>query len=415
MITQQATRRLLAGPPLDRTAEGFGAHLARLGELPRGAVNRELVAELEECGLLGRGGAGFPVGRKWRALAEREGGPAVVVANGAEGEIASAKDRVLMSHRPHLVIDGALLAAEAIGAEEIVFYIGTEHDSAIRAMANALRERDGEVRQRVGIVTAPVGYVAGEASAAVNYIDNADARPTTSPPRPSARGVRGLPTLIQNVESLAYVALIARFGEGWYRSAGRGESAGTALLTVSGGAATASVQEIDLGTTVGEVALTAGCSPARTSAVILGGYFGTWAPIEDVWALPLDPTVMRAEGLAFGCGMVGLLPTDRCGVAATAEIMEFMAGASAGQCGPCRFGLRSIAEATTRIAVGAGRSTDLADIERWLPLVEGRGACHHPDGAVQLMSSAVAVFADEFASHARTGRCAVEGGRPHVA
>jgi NADH:ubiquinone oxidoreductase subunit F (NADH-binding) len=413
VLTQQATRRLIAGPSLDGAAEGFGDHLARLGTLPTGAVERDLIAELEASGLLGRGGAGFPVGRKWRALAEREHGPAVVVANGAEGEIASGKDRLLLARRPHLVIDGALLAAEAIDADEVVLYVGMEHRSAIRAVANALHERDGDAWRRVRLVVAPAGYLAGEASAAINYIDNADARPTMSPPRPSARGVGGLPTLVQNVESLAYAALIARFGEAWYRSAGRASSGGTALVTVSGGADAGHVQEIDLGTTLGEVAGTVGATASQIRAVILGGYFGTWASVADVWALPLDPEVMRAEGLAFGCGMIGLLPTDRCGVAVTAEIMEFMARASAAQCGPCTFGLRSIAAATSRIALGAGRSSDLADIERWLPLVEGRGACHHPDGAVQLMASALAVFSDEFEQHMRIGRCAV-GGRCHA-
>src|SRR5512143_2306142 len=406
-----SAQRLLAGPPLDGHPERFGAHVARLGTLPRDDGHGRVIAELEASGILGRGGAGFPIGRKWRALSERGYGPAVVVANGAEGEIASAKDRVLMAHRPHLVIDGAILAAEAIGADEIVLYIGQEHEAAVTAVRRALMERASEIRQAVRVVEAPVGYVAGEASAAVNCIDNADARPTTTPPRISARGVHGLPTLVQNVESLAYAALIARFGDGWYRSAGRAGARGTALVTVSGAGAEPGVREIELGTTVGEVARAAGAPQAMVRAVILGGYFGTWAPAADAWDLPLEPDVMREHGLAFGCGMLGLLATDRCGVAATAEIMDFMACESAGQCGPCRFGLRSIADATVRIAGGTGRAGAMPDIERWLPLVDGRGACHHPDGAVQLMASALEVFGDEFAYHARTGRCSVGGDR----
>jgi NADH:ubiquinone oxidoreductase subunit F (NADH-binding) len=144
-------------------------------------------------------------------------------------------------------------------------------------------------------------------------------------------------------------------------------------------------------------------------AVLLGGYFGTWARAKEAWDLPLDPADMRARGLAFGCGIVGLLPTDRCGVAVTAEVMAYMAGESAGQCGPCKFGLRSIADATVRVAGGAGGASELRDIERWLPQVVGRGACHHPDGAAGLMASAMEVFGEEFAYHARTGRCSVAG------
>ena len=134
------TDRLLAGPPIDAGPEGFAAHLGRLGDLPTGPGG-DVIANLEASGLLGRGGAGFPVGRKWRALAERRGGRAIVVANGAEGEPASAKDQVLMASRPHLVIDGAVLAAEAIGADEIVFYVGSEHEAAVAAMGRAIGER----------------------------------------------------------------------------------------------------------------------------------------------------------------------------------------------------------------------------------------------------------------------------------
>jgi NADH:ubiquinone oxidoreductase subunit F (NADH-binding) len=400
-------RRLLGGPPLDGTPERFAAHVARLGALPHGAGTRDLIAAIESSDLLGRGGAGFPVGRKWRALAERQGGPAVVVANGAEGELASTKDRVLLAHRPHLVIDGAVLAAEAVGADEILFYIGREHGVAVAAVRRALMERSDTIRQAVRVVEAPAGFVAGEASAAVHYINGGDARPTTTPPRISVRGVRGGPTLVQNVESLAYAALIARFGAPWYKSLGRGVTPGTALITVSGAVDVSGVREIELGTTVGEVAVSVGAVRTLVRAVIVGGYFGTWGSVDAAWDIPLDPAELRGHGLTFGCGMVGLLPSDRCGVAATAEIMDYMAGESAGQCGPCKFGLRGIADAATRIAHGTAGTTDMVDIERWLSLVVGRGACHHPDGAAQLMVSALKVFGEEFAYHARTGRCSI--------
>jgi NADH:ubiquinone oxidoreductase subunit F (NADH-binding) len=413
LITHQTVQRLLAGPPLDGKPERLDAHSARLGALPRGD-DRDVVSCLEASGLLGRGGAGFPVGRKWRSLAERRHGRAVVVANGAEGELASAKDRILMAHRPHLVIDGAVLAAEAIGADEIVFYIGEEHEAAVAAVSRALAEREGELDHSIRVVTAPPSYVAGEASAAVHCINTGDARPTTTPPRVSESGVGGHPTLVQNVESLAYAALIARFGADWYRSAGRLESRGTALVTVTGAVREEGVREIELGTTLGEVAAAAGASSTRPGAVILGGYFGTWARVSDAWDLPLDPVVMKARGLTFGCGIVGLLPSGRCGVTATAEIMAYMAGESAGQCGPCVFGLRAIGEATGRVADGRAAAGELDDIERWASTIAGRGACHHPDGAIQLLTSALDVFGDEFASHARQGRCSISGSRVHA-
>jgi NADH:ubiquinone oxidoreductase subunit F (NADH-binding) len=409
-------RRLLAGPPLDGIAEALADHLERLGGLP--PVGRDadgIISSLEASGLLGRGGAGFPVGRKWRAMVGHGAGRAVVVANGAEGEPGSAKDRVLMTHRPHLVIDGALIAARAIATDEIVFYVGGEHNTAVVAMSRAIEERRHELGPRSRLVRAPLGYVAGEASAAVHHIERGDPRPRTTPPRTSESGLWGRPTLVQNVESLAYAALIARYGERWYRAVGRRDSPGTALVTITGAIREDGVREIELGTTVGEVAASAGATSAAVGAVVLGGYFGTWARTEVAWDLPLDPMAMRAHGLTFGCGIVGLLPAHACGVAATARIMAFMAAESAGQCGPCVYGLGAIGDTTRRIADGSAEPRHVDDLERWTSLLPGRGACRHPDGAAQLMASALEVFGPEFAHHARTGRCSFSGTRVDAA
>jgi NADH:ubiquinone oxidoreductase subunit F (NADH-binding) len=411
LLDLRPAQRLLAGPRLDGAPESFADHVARLGVLPYGAATRDLIGHLETSGILGRGGAGFPVGTKWRALADRSGGRAAVVVNGAEGEPASAKDRVLMVLRPHLVIDGAALAAEAIGANRIHVYVGSEHTAAVAAMRSAIAERQPAVRPHMHLVEAPVGYVAGEATAAVHYINSRDARPTTTPPRMSVRGVAGRPTLVQNVESLAYAALIARSGSDWYRAMGRGQSKGTALVTLSGPVGEPGVREIELGTTVGELVADAGGTTERIGAVLLGGYFGTWARAADAWDLPLDPVAMRERGHSFGCGIVALLPAGACGVAASASIITFLAAESARQCGPCLYGLPAIAEATSRLASGTARKRDLDDVERWTGQMGGRGACRHPDGAAQHMESALDVFWADFASHQRTGRCTVTGER----
>ncbi len=409
MTHDPRTVRLLGGPRLDVAPETLHAHHARLGGLPGVDGTRDLIPTLEASGLLGRGGAGFPVGRKWRALVERPSGSAVVVVNGAEGEPASFKDRLLMVRRPHLVLDGAVLAAEAIGADEIVLYVGVEHDAATRSLRDAIDARRADLGRPTRLVSAPMGYVGGEATAAVNFINTGDARPVTTPPRVSERGVGGRPTLVQNVESLAYAALIARFGERWYRGLGRHETRGTALVTVTGAAAVEGVREIEIGRTVGEIVTDAGGRRGGIQAAILGGYFGTWAGTDDAWDLPLDPVVMRGRGLTFGCGVVGLLPTTVCGVAATSRIIAFLAEESAGQCGPCVHGLRAIDGATAAVAQGRAGTGEVADIERWTSQIGGRGACHHPDGAVQLMTSALNVFGDDFMSHARRGRCSVTG------
>src|SRR2546425_2679120 len=400
--------RPTAGPERERTplgpdAESLARHRQRLGPLPT-VPSGQLIAELEASGLLGRGGAGFPVGRKWRAVAERSSGGAVVLANGAEGEPLSLKDRSLMAARPHLVIDGALLAARAVGANDIIFYVGVEHRAAEAALRHALAERPADVRGRARIVKAPAGYVSGEESAAVHYVNAGDARPTTTPPRPFERGVGGRPTLVQNVESLALAALIAYRGHAWYQGLGHGRARGIGLLTVSGAVNHAGVHEIELGATLWDAAASAGGLRGDARAVLLGGYFGGWADVQEQWGLPLDAPSMSARGLALGCGVVHFLPSDTCGVEATARLMTYLASQSARQCGPCVFGLSATAGATQRLAAQSPQPGDLDRLVRWSGQLTGRGACHHPDGAATLLQSALAVFADDFAGHQRR-RC----------
>jgi NADH:ubiquinone oxidoreductase subunit F (NADH-binding) len=384
-------------------AETLAAHQQRLGPLPT-LPPGELIAELEASGLLGRGGAGFPVGRKWRTVADGSSAGAVVLANGAEGEPLSHKDRSLMAARPHLVIDGALLAARAVGAGDIIFYVGGEHAAAGAALRNALAERRADVRGRVRIVAAPAGYVSGEESAAVHFVNAGDARPTTTPPRPFERGVGGRPTLVQNVESLALAALITRRGHAWYQGLGHGRARGIGLLSVSGAVKHAGVHEVELGSTLSDAAAAAGGLNGDVQAVLLGGYFGGWADLDEQWGLPLDAASMRARGLALGCGVVHFLPAETCGVEATARLMTYLASQSARQCGPCVFGLAAIADATRRLAARSPQPGDLERILRWSGQLTGRGACHHPDGAAALLQSALQVFAGEFAAHQRR-RC----------
>ena len=400
--------RLFAGPPAASGSESHADHLARLGRLPSGREAAAVIRVLEASGLLGRGGAGFPVGRKWASVAGQTGGRPVVLANGAEGEPLSAKDRTLLRLRPHLVLDGALLAADAVGADRIALYIGSGQREAHASIRRALAER----RDRgiaIDLLAAPDTYIAGEESAAVHFVNAADARPTVTPPRPYERGIGGRPTLVQNVESLAHAALIGRFGDGWYREVGRDSTPGSALVTISGSTRDG-VREIEIGTTIGELAGQAGAAngPGERQAVLLGGYFGGWLSMERGWDVPLDPLALRAAGSAFGAGVVAFLGNDRCGVWATSRIMDYMAGQTAAQCGPCVFGLRAIADATARLATGRPERDDLARIERWSNQIAGRGACRHPDGAVGQLLSSLRVFGSEWEVHERRRPCTRE-------
>ncbi|HXM57819.1 MAG TPA: NADH-ubiquinone oxidoreductase-F iron-sulfur binding region domain-containing protein [Candidatus Dormibacteraeota bacterium] len=381
---------LFGGPDPRPGPEPLAEHERRLGPLP--PAGADLIPALEASGLLGRGGAAFPVGAKWRSVAERAKGAAVVLANGAEGEPLSRKDQALLWARPHLVLDGALLAAGATGAGRIVLYVGEAHEAAAGAVARALAERPPRDRRRFEVVRAPARYVAGEESAAIRFVETGVAAPRTTPPRPYERGVDGRPTLVQNVESLAHAALVARTG-----------AASTLLLTVSGAVTAPGVREVAAGLTVGEAVGIAGGLSEAPRAVLLGGYFGAWLDVRDAWSLPLEAAALRQAGGALGCGVVHVLPAAARPVAETAGVMRYLAGESAAQCGPCFFGLRSLADACARLAAARPEASELERLHRWSDEVRGRGACRHPDGAVGFLRSALRTFEPEFAAASRGG------------
>ena len=361
---------------------------------------------LDASNLRGRGGAAFPTGRKWRSVAAGAGSP-VVVVNVAEGEPASFKDRTLGALRPHLILDGAALAVESIAASRAVVYVGRAHVAARDALRFAARERRRANRDecRFDIVDAPDRYVAGETSALVNRLNGGPAKPTITPPRPHQVGVLGRPTLIQNAETLAHVALIARYGPAWFRQVGTQESPGTALVTVLGAVGRPGVIEVDRGATVGAVVEATGGLVRPAQAVLLGGYFGTWVPAIEAWNLRLDDQELANHGTSLGCGVVMVLPTTSCGVAETARILRYLAGESAGQCGPCVFGLDWIASAMERAALGRADASERDRLVRWAGQVAHRGACHHPDGAVRLLNSALRAFERDVTLHLARQPC----------
>jgi NADH:ubiquinone oxidoreductase subunit F (NADH-binding) len=389
--------RLLAGRDLMAGTESLAEHNRRLGPLP--PAGHALIETLDRSGLSGRGGASYPVGVKWRSVAAKSRGSAVVVVNGAEGEPQSRKDRLLMTTRPHLILDGAFLAARTVRAGQIVIYVGEEHEAARAAMARALGDRPEADARLARIVSAPNRYVAGESSAAAHLVNAGIATPTTTPPHPRERGVAGAPTLVQNVESLAHVALIARYGDPWYRSAGRRGASGTLLITVAGAVAGPGVFEVEAGTTVAEAVALAGGASEPAKAVLVGGYFGNWVQAAEAWELPLDAGALRERRLSLGCGVIGVLPKSSCGVCATARVMRFLASESSAQCGPCFFGLRALADACDRVAERGTNPHDIQRLERWATEVRGRGACRHPDGAVMFLQSALKTFSAAFAAH----------------
>ncbi len=384
----------------------LATHLATYGPLP--ASSSGLIAAVSDAGVIGRGGSGFPTGTKMAAVAKRGRRP-VVVANGTEGEPASLKDRTLMLQVPHLVFDGVSVAASALDAVEAIVCIDSAHGQVASVMADALAQRVAARIDRIPIriELSPNRYVAGEETALIHWINGGDAKPTATPPRPFEKGVKGKPTLLDNVETLADVALVARFGASWYRSLGGVREPGSLLTTISGGVATAGVYEVATNTTLAAALEHAGADLSQVSALLVGGYFGTWIPTFMAAQLTFTHESLRAIGGSIGCGAVFALPNHVCGLAETARITRWLADQNAGQCGPCVNGLPAIADALEHI-VGASLNAAMARdrLNNLFVLVEGRGGCRHPDGVVRMVRSALATFATDIDRHIAGAKCA---------
>ncbi len=383
--------------------ETLPMHRGLFGPLPLLRAD-ELVDATARAGLRGRGGAGFPTATKLRAVADGRR-PRVVVANGAEGEPASSKDELLLTRAPHLVLDGLLLAAVALEANQAIIGVERTRPQAVRAVTAAVAERAAAGLDPVAIQVVPVPgrYVAGEESALVHLLNGGEAKPTV-PPRPFERGVGGRPTLVQNVETLVHLALIARHGPEWFRTVGTVDEPGSTLLTVGGAVARPSVFEVAFGSRFDSLITAAGGETEPVSAYLIGGYFGTWVRRTDVWGRRLAARDLQLIGASLGAGVITALPQSVCGLVETARVMRYLSEESAGQCGSCVHGLAAIADRVDTVA--RSRSTPMMrdELDRWSAMVEGRGACRLPDGAVRFLRSALRTFAEEVVFH-QEGRC----------
>ena len=388
-------------------AAALGEHVATYGPVPRidRRSRKDLIDQVVASGLTGRGGAGFPTGIKMRAVASKRG-PAVLVANGMESEPASEKDQALLARAPHLVLDGIALAAEAVGAREAHLCLPRTRGWLIDCVMAAVEERRRDAIDPVPISVhdVPDNYVSSEETSLVHWLNGGEAKPTNTPPRPFERGVGKRPTLVDNVETLAHVALIARYGADWFRQAGRGGATGTLLTTVTGAVAEPGVYEIEAGAGVGDVLAMAG-TDVDAEAVLIGGYFGTWHDISEIAGLPLTSAGLRRAGGSPGAGVVFVLPPAACGLGEAARILRYLADQSAQQCGPCLFGLPAIAGDLAQLAAGQPEGDPLRRMQRRFGQISGRGACRHPDGAVRMAASALQAFAADAHMHARQRPC----------
>jgi NADH:ubiquinone oxidoreductase subunit F (NADH-binding) len=398
-IVRMPGARLL---PAAGSLPSYAAHVRRLGPLPYPARPRRggcaLADDVEAAGLVGRGGAGFPTARKLRT-AVASGGRGYVVVNAAESEPASGKDGALLSRAPHLVLDGAQVAAVGTGARGVSVWAkaGAGRDAVLAALA----ERDDAVPTTVQ--EAPDSYLAGESSAAVDGGGGGRGLPRFRDRPAAVRGIRNRPTVLVNVETAADLGLLPRLGPAGFRAVGCPDEPGTLLLTLRGDEVV--VAEAPTGTVLRDAWAAAGLhAPDDDAPVVLGGWFGSWHRWAEVRDVELTRQSLRAVGGELGAGVVAPLPLDTCAIGEAARVTRWLAGEGAQQCGACRFGLPAVAGELERLAAGHADGDPVALLNRWAGMLAGRGACAHPDGVAGFVTSAVRALAAEAEQH-RSGHC----------
>ncbi|GAA0985695.1 NADH-ubiquinone oxidoreductase-F iron-sulfur binding region domain-containing protein [Acrocarpospora macrocephala] len=350
--------------------------------------------------LRGQGGAGFATATKWQLVGREK---PVVVLNGSEREPGTVKDRYLLGNRPALVLDGLRLAARAVGAEVAVAAIdaeATEAAAVFRATAEDAASRGLLDELEIRFVEVPPSYVAGEETALLGFIENGRPVPRVRPPFPSEVGLHGRPTLVNNVETLAGVALAAALGPEEYRCVGTSTEPGTGLYTVGPFGGPFELAERPIGYPLRALLAETGYAAAR--AALVGGYAGALVTAEQ-FDVRLDNASLRGLGAALGTKSVQVLGAGQCPVRIAAEILEYFAGETADQCPPCSRGLPDMAATLRALENGTSGEISLPEFEQFMSTLFDRGVCRLPDGAARMALSLLRNFEHEVKAHLAHG------------
>jgi NADH:ubiquinone oxidoreductase subunit F (NADH-binding) len=380
----------------------------------------DVVKVVSDAGLRGRGGAGFPTGKKWQFTREAPGEPRYLILNGGEDEPGSKKDRVLLENLPHLVIEGTALAAYAIGATKAYLYINANYAVAIKTITAALAEAKaagywgenilgGDFALDIEIVPAPHNYVAGEDTAVLEVIEGRKAWPRQKPPFPVTVGLYGKPTSVNNVETLANVPPIVLHGAQWYRKFGTAESSGTMIFSLDDDLNRAGVYELPFGTPLRYLIEECGGglkSGKKIKAIMPAAPSSAYLPPEKI-DTPLDHNSMRDAGAALGCGVVRLVAESTCIVEEVIKISEFFTMESCGQCPACRMETNTLTSLLKKVQAGQGGQPILEQFAKVLAFNKGKGFCNLIAMPGPPIESALKLFPGDFAAHLSTGKCPV--------
>src|SRR6266498_706398 len=380
----------------------------------------DVVKVVSDAGLRGRGGAGFPTGKKWQFTREAPGEPRYLILNGGEDEPGSKKDRVLLENLPHLVIEGTVLAAYAIGATKAYLYINANYAVAIKTITTALAEAKAagywgdnilgsDFALDVEIVPAPHNYVAGEDTAVLEVIEGRKAWPRQKPPFPVTVGLYGKPTSVNNVETLANVPPIVLRGAQWYRKFGTAESSGTMIFSLDDDLNRPGVYELPFGTPLRYLIEECGGglkSGKKIKAIMPAAPSSAYLPPEKI-DTPLDHNSMRDAGSGLGCGVVRLVAEGTCIVEEVIKISEFFTAESCGQCPACRMETNTLTSLLKKVQAGQGGQPILEQFAKVFAFNKGKGFCNLIAMPGPPIESALKLFPADFEAHLSTGKCPV--------
>jgi NADH:ubiquinone oxidoreductase subunit F (NADH-binding) len=404
--------------------EGLKDYRARGGyQALADALNKppeDVLQAISDAGLRGRGGAGFPTGKKWQFTREAQGEPRYLVINGGEDEPGSKKDRVLLENLPHLIIEGTILSAYAIGANKAYLYINARYEAAIKSITDALAEAKAEdywgekvlgsdFNLDIEIFPAPHNYVAGEDTAVLEVIEGRKPLPRQKPPFPVTVGLFGKPTSVNNVETIANVAPIVLKGADWYRKFGTPESSGTMIFSLDDDVNRPGVYELPFGTPLRYLIETCGGglkSGKKIKAIMPAAPSSAFLPPEKM-DTPLDHNSMRDAGAGLGCGVVKLISEGTCIVEEVLRIADFFTAESCGQCPACRMETNTLSMMMKKVQAGQGGQPMLDQFGKILAFNKGKGFCNLIAMPGPPIESALKLFPADFAAHLATGKCPV--------